>query len=103
MDRVTSREEIVDIVRQEVAAYADVNGINAKFYYVENTEQQLYAVIAIPQKWSASGLITVAVRVDGDRVIIERDNTTKPLYEELLRKGIPDEQIILVYEGTHNT
>ncbi len=98
MDRVISREAIIDIVRREVASYADAKGINAEFYFVENPDQQFYAVIAIPHKRQSLGLVPLAVHIDGHRVIIDRDTSTEPLYEALREQGIPDEQIVLAYE-----
>jgi hypothetical protein len=34
-----------------------------------------------------------------DTVIIEHDTTDRPLWKELVRAGIPREQIILAYAG----
>ena len=98
MDGIISHEAVIDIVRREVASYADARGINAEFYYVENLEQHLYAVIAIPHKRQSLGIVPLAVRIDGDKIIIERDTNADPLYEVLREQGIPDEQIILAYE-----
>lgn len=38
-------------------------------------------------------------RIVGDSVIIEHDVTDRPLLHELMRAGIPREQIILTYAG----
>jgi hypothetical protein len=98
MDRVINREAIIEIVRREVASYADVRGINAEFHFVEAPDQQFYAVVAIPHKRQSLGLVPLAVRIEGDKVIIERDSNADPLFESLLEQGIPEEQIVLAYE-----
>jgi hypothetical protein len=103
MDRVISRDTIVDIVRREVASYADAKGLNAEFYYVENPAQDLYAIIAIPHKRQSLGLVPLAVRIVGNKVIIERDTNADPLYAALREQGIPDEQIELAYEHDPST
>lgn len=38
-------------------------------------------------------------RVTDGYILIERDDTDRPLYKELMRRGIPREQIILRYAG----
>lgn len=99
MDRIITHEMILEIVRHEVASYADARGINAEFYFVENPQQQVFAVIAIPHKRQSLGVVSLAVRIDGDKVIIERDTNAEPLFEVLREQGIPDDQIILAYES----
>jgi hypothetical protein len=102
MSRTISREEIVEIVQREVAEYAPDNGFNADFYYLENHEKHTYAVIALPHKSHEQGIVSLVVRIDGDKIIIERDNNGDPIYEELLRQGIAKEQIVLAYEGQNS-
>ena|SRR5258708_25048572 len=98
MDRVINREAIIDIVRHEVAEVANVKGIDTDFYFVENPEQHFYAVIALPHEARTLGLVPLAVRIDGDKIIIDRDTQAEPLYDTLREQGIPDEQIVLAYE-----
>lgn len=38
-------------------------------------------------------------RVTGAKVVIHEDITDRPLYEELLRCGIPSDKIVLAYAG----
>lgn len=98
MDRVINREAIIDIVRREVAEVANVKGIDTDFYFAENPEQHFYTVVALPHESRTLGLVPLAVRIDGDKIIIERDTQAEPLYETLREHGIPDEQIVLAYE-----
>jgi hypothetical protein len=37
--------------------------------------------------------------VVGDTVVIEHDTTDRPLWQELVRLGVPREKIILTYTG----
>ena len=38
-------------------------------------------------------------RMYGEQIIIEDDNTDRPLYQSLLQRGIPRNQIVLAYAG----
>jgi len=102
MNRAISQETIIEIVRREVAEVANVKGIDTDFYFAENPAQHFYTVIALPHESRTLGLVPLAVRIDGDKVIIERDTQAEPLYETLREQGIPDEQIVLAYEGKPN-
>ena len=44
-------------------------------------------------------MVVVAARIINDKVIIDEDITDRPLWRELVRAGIPREQIILTYAG----
>jgi hypothetical protein len=45
--------------------------------------------------------MALLVQLVGDKIIIQEDNTNRPLYETLLSQGIPEENIILRYVGQH--
>lgn len=98
MDSVITREAMIDIVRREVAQVANVKGIDTDFYFAENPEQHFYTVVALPRESRTLGLVPLAVRIDGDKIVIERDTQAEPLYDTLREYGIPDEQIVLAYE-----
>jgi hypothetical protein len=98
MDRVA---ELTTIVQQEVADYAGP-AYKAKTYYVEDLKRQIYTVIIVPDDNYPLNLkagVTVLARIVGDSVVIDQDITDRPLYEELIRAGIPREQIVLAYAG----
>jgi hypothetical protein len=42
-------------------------------------------------------------RVVGETVLIDEDITDRPLWEELVRAGIPRERIVLLYAGERGT
>ena len=97
MDRVIDLEAIV---QREVEDYASGGSWKTTFYPVSDTVRQHYTVLAIPDypRKSRAGIV-VAARIVGVKVIIDEDNTDRPLVEELMRAGIPREQIILAYAG----
>jgi XisI protein len=98
MDRVI---DITGIVQREVEDYA-VSGFNIALYPVSDHPRQIYTVIVIPEYDSRKKIdpgIVVMARIVGDTVIIDEDTTDRPLYKELMRAGIPREQIILAYAG----
>jgi hypothetical protein len=97
MDRLN---ELVEVVRREVADYADANTYKATTYYSRDDGQQLYSVIVVPDLPRAfPARVVVMARIVGNQVIIDEDTTDRPLYEELMRCGIPREQIVLAYAG----
>jgi hypothetical protein len=51
-----------------------------------------------PTRKRPSDLVVFARLVD-NKVIIEEDFSDKPLVDKLLRRGIPREQVVLIYQG----
>ena len=97
MDKVA---ELTSLVQRTIEDYARGGWVKARGYAVSDTTRHIYTVIGIPnypRKFPA-GLV-VATRIVGDQVIIEHDITDRPLWEELVRAGIPREQIVLAYAG----
>jgi len=97
MDHAT---ELIAIVQREVEDYARGETLRAITYPVSDTGRQTYAILVIPDYPRHSrAAIVVAARVVGDSVIIDEDITDRPLWEELVRAGIPREKIVLAYVG----
>lgn len=99
MERVGDNLET--IVRREVAAYHGP-AHKATTFYIEDTNQHIFTVLIVPDEdypIKTSPGIVVMARIIDDTVIIEEDTTDRPLYKELLRNGIPREQIVLHYAG----
>jgi hypothetical protein len=98
VDRVI---DITGIVQREVEDYAGP-GFDIELYAVSDHPRQIYTVLVIPEydsrKKIDSGIVVMA-RVVGNVVIIDEDITDRPLFKELMRAGIPREQIILAYAG----
>jgi len=98
MDRVA---ELTTIVQREVEDYAGP-AYKAKTYYIEDPKRHIYTVIIVPDDNYPLNLkagVTVMARIVGDKVVIDQDITDRPLYEELIRAGIPRSQIVLAYAG----
>jgi hypothetical protein len=96
-------EQVIDltrIVQQEIQGYAG-SMLKGSSYMVSNTEQSVFAVVDVPDHYPRKFPVSVAVmaRIVGDRVLIDEDTTDRPLVDELVRAGIPREQIICTYIG----
>ncbi|MEO8611846.1 MAG: element excision factor XisI family protein [Chloroflexota bacterium] len=91
--------ELTAVVQQVVEGYARPT-IEGKSYAFSNTERQIFTVVIVPDyppKFD-SGIMVMA-RIVGNYVVIDEDTTDRPLWEELVRAGIPRDQIILTYAG----
>jgi hypothetical protein len=99
MDKV--QLDLTTQVAQEVKDYNKGGGwLKATGYFVSDAARQIYAVIVVPDypRDFPAGVVILA-RIVGDKVVIEQDLTDRPLFKELMRVGIPREQIILTYAG----
>ncbi len=92
--------DLTVLVQQIVEDYARGETFKAVTYPVSDPVHQTYTVIVVPEypRKYKSGVV-VAARVVGHRVIIEEDITDRPLWEELVRAGIPRQHIVLSYAG----
>jgi len=97
MDRVIN---LTAIVQREVEDYARGETWKAITYPILDSSRQTYAVLVVPEypRKSRAGIV-VAARVVDNHIIVDEDITDKPLWQELVRAGIPREQIILAYAG----
>lgn len=91
MDRVIN---LAEVVQREVADYANVQSWKAAKHYCQDDQHRIYSVIVVPELPRP-----FPARIIGDRVVIDEDTTDRPLVEELMRSGIPREQIVLAYAG----
>ncbi|MBI5667495.1 MAG: XisI protein [Chloroflexi bacterium] len=97
MDQV---RDLTTIVQREVEDYALGDTSRAVTYPVSDTARQTYAVVVVPdqpRKYKAA--VVVMARIVDNKVVIDEDITDRPLWQELVRAGIPREQIILSYAG----
>src|SRR5260370_38215654 len=96
MDRVTTL--LNERVRQAVSSYATEGyngaGQRSRLYYVENPQDQVYAVLAPYDPAYKRADLVIMARIVGDQVIIDIDKTSKPLYEALTSVGISVSQIV---------
>jgi len=90
---------IPDVVKREVAEYA-WDQPDSRAYFLRDDQQHVYSVLIVPvDKPQKSVTILVARITDDDKVIIETDLTDKPLFDALLKAGVPRSQIIRAYRG----
>jgi hypothetical protein len=98
MDRALT--DLVEIVQREVEAYAEGDVWQGFSYSVSDISRNAFAVLMILNAERAfKPLIEVAARVVGDKVIIDADNTDRPLFEAFMEAGIPRDQIVRLYAG----
>ena len=100
MDRVI--DELSTIVLEEIAGYSRLRGYKATSYLLTDENSLAYAWVVVPSAdhpMLDKPKISIMARIVSQYVVIEQDTTDKPLYEELLRRGIPRENIVLAYAG----
>ena len=98
MDKIDN--DVHTIVADEVRAYA-TDAFKGKLYF-NQSDDDLFSVIFVPDDDYPVEIntdIIIAARLVDGYILIERDDTDRPLYKELMRRGIPREQIILRYAG----
>ena len=99
MDRIV---DLATIVQQEVEDYARGTWYKTRTYPISDTHRQTYALIAVPENdypLDVNTQVILLTYIARDQVVIEQDITDKPLWEELVRAGIPREQIVCRYAG----
>ncbi|MAS37166.1 MAG: hypothetical protein CL610_24410 [Anaerolineaceae bacterium] len=97
MDRI---DDYVEVVRHAVADYANATTFQASTFFSQDDEHDIYSVIVVPDlPRPFPARVVVMARIVGENIVIDEDTTDRPLYEALLRRGIPREKIILAYAG----
>src|SRR5262245_34756290 len=99
MDRV---DVLTETVREVVTAYAtkgyNGSGEPSKQYYVENTTEHIFCVVAPYDPSDPKALLVIMARIVNNQVIIDHDQTSVSLYSELVRAGIPENQIVMAWK-----
>jgi hypothetical protein len=87
------------IVRRAMQEYSG-DAHNGHTYLTVSPDGDIFTIVGFGtirgQHFVATGLIA---RILNDFVIIEHDQTDKPLVDALIQSGIPRENIILAYAG----
>lgn len=92
-------DRLAQIVRQEVEKYA-APSFNSRNYPVLDDDHRFYAALSIIDDTSPDRVAPIVVaRLQADQVVIEADNTNKPLVDALVQAGIARDKIILAYTG----
>lgn len=89
------------IIQSVMAEYAK-KGVNSESYLTVNEQAQIYSVITFAQ-WQGKRHVntTLVARIVDNYVVIELDFNDDLLRDALIQAGVPDEQIILAYDGKH--
>lgn len=103
MERVIS---LLDTLKSELDWYANTTGYKSRVHYFRDEEAQTYAIVTIPDQDYPKELIgrsrvnvMMMAHMENGYIVVDADNTDKPLYEGLMHAGIPREKIILAYAG----
>jgi len=95
-----SLSEKMDVILEKIAEYAKPSLTGEMSYLTQSADGKMLSVVDVSV---ADGKhyadIDLAVRIDGDYIIIEHDMNDKPLVDALVQAGIPRNQIVLAYTG----
>jgi hypothetical protein len=86
-------------VRDAVFWYA-AGGFDSAAFRLSDEKSHVYAVsvVDVPvHRYPA--IIAVMARIVDDYVVIEADNTDRPLIDRLMAAGVPRERIVRAYAG----
>ena len=89
-------------VRKVVSSYAThgySSGKPFRLYYVENEKDQVFSIVAPYDPVYKRPDLVLMARIVNNQVIIDIDKTSVPLYEELKRVGIPENQITVAWHN----
>lgn len=92
-------DSLKETVKTVMSSYAK-KGFNGHTYLTVSEDGTFLVVTGIGN--TRSGRVVspaLAVHIIGDTIVIEADNTNKPLLDALLDAGIARSQIILAYNG----
>ena len=96
-------DQLKSILKEEVRKYAGSGrGARLRLYPILDDERSHYSVVAVDEprgKYLKHEIHVVFARIQDDHIIVEVDNTDKPLVDALLQQGIPRDKIILTYAG----
>lgn len=90
-------DTLKNAVRSAMMGYAR-KGLNSQSYLTHTDDDTILSVVTVP-KGKNSSFVSLLVRILAEAVIIERDQTDKPLVDALVQAGVPRSQIILAYAG----
>ena len=90
-----------DIVREEMRWYTGNGyGANCRMFMLDDKREPVTALLIIdhPTRKIPAEVVMLARVVNG-YVVIDEDNTDKPLVKALVHRGIPRDKTILSYAG----
>jgi len=92
-------DTVIATLKAEIEKYA-VRGYNSVSRLIEDSANKFFAVITtVIEPNKRYSFLDLYARIVGEKIVIEHDANSKPLYEALMQAGISREQIILAYAG----
>ena len=96
MDRIA---ELNEMLKREVAEYA-WDQPDSRAYFMQDESRRAYAVVIVPVSPSQDSLTIIVSHIeDNETIVIDTDLTDKPLFDALLKAGVPRSRIIRAYRG----
>ncbi len=100
MERITN-STLMAILRDELSAYAgpiETPYGDSRFYFTENLAEQIFCLTMPHISAELPATLLVMAHIAEDRIIIDLDNTGKPLADALRQAGVPNGQISLAWQ-----
>lgn len=100
MDRVINGT-LTATLRHEIQEYAgDVHTPfgQSQLYFTENADQQVFCITIPHISSDLPAELLIMAHIADDHIVIDIDNTDKPLVEALLQAGVLPEQIVLAWQ-----
>jgi hypothetical protein len=95
VDRLTLQKTLDEVLSQYQG-----EAFNGHVFLTHDMNKTHYVLTGIGTLQHRRIVNTAAViQIMGEKIIIERDQNSKPLFEALLQAGVPRTQIVLAYAG----
>jgi hypothetical protein len=92
-------DTLIEVVEREIERYAGEMA-NGYAYLTVSADRRVFTIVSLGKiKNRRITHLSLLVRIVGERVVMEEDDSNKPLVDVLVQVGIPREQIILAYAG----
>ena len=92
-------DKLRDILAKEITAYAG-EMLNGYAYLMVSEDRNVFTVVSIAKiKTERVNQLSLLGRVVDNLIVIETDDSNKPLVDSLVQAGVPRDQIVLAYAG----
>ncbi len=92
-------DKLRDVLAREIADYAG-EMLNGYAYLMVSEDRNVFTIVSIGKvKTGRVTHLSLLARVVDNHIVIEIDDSNKPLVDVLVQAGISRDQIILAYAG----
>lgn len=92
-------DKLRDILATEITAYAG-EMLNGYAYLTVSADRNIFTIVSVGKTKTGRFVhLSLLARVVDDHIVIETDDSNKPLADSLVQAGVPRDQIILAYAG----